>query len=84
MPVFFYIGEWAESACRACSGGGGRGRGTDRLTRPTRTDPEFATNPYMDGIDTITLSYTFFSVDESEVADVLRELQAQNPHQQLN
>ena len=29
-------------------------------------DPEFATDPRMRGIDDLTLSYTFFKVDEEE------------------
>lgn len=29
-------------------------------------DPEFATDPRMRGIDSLTLSYTFFKVDEDE------------------
>ncbi len=29
-------------------------------------DPEFATDPRMRGIDTLTLSYTFFKVNEED------------------
>ncbi len=29
-------------------------------------DPEFAVDPKMKGIDQLTLSYTFFKVDEDE------------------
>lgn len=32
-------------------------------------DPEFATDPRMRGIDSLTLSYTFFKVDEEDVED---------------
>ena len=31
-------------------------------------DPEFATDPKMKGISTLTLSYTFFKVDEEDCA----------------
>eukprot|EP00976_Prorocentrum_cordatum_P102076 1192900-Prorocentrum_minimum.AAC.2 len=39
-------------------------------------DPEFALDPKMKGVDTLTLSYTFFKVDE-EKGDLIGQATAQ-------
>eukprot|EP00898_Chlorokybus_atmophyticus_P007584 jgi/Chlat1/7827/Chrsp66S07279 len=38
-------------------------------------DPEFATDPKCDGIDTLTLSYTFFKVTDGEIPSAVRAAQ---------
>merc|ERR1711904_595681 len=43
-------------------------------------DPEFANDPQMAGVDSLTLSYTFFQVQEDEVEEALRAALAQSPH----
>ena len=43
-------------------------------------DPAFAHDPQMAGVDSLTLSYTFFQVQEDEVEEALRAALAQSPH----
>ena len=43
-------------------------------------DPAFAHDPQMAGVDSLTLSYTFFQVQEHEVEAALRAALAQSPH----
>ena len=43
-------------------------------------DPEFAKDPQMVGVDSLTLSYTFFQVQEHEVEEALRRALALSPH----
>lgn len=47
-------------------------------------DPEFATDPRLKGVDHLTLSYTFFKVDEDKetAAEALSRILAENPDQQ--
>lgn len=47
-------------------------------------DPEFATDPRLKGVDHLTLSYTFFKVDEENEtpAEALSRIMAEHPEQQ--